>query len=197
MKCSARNRAFAVSTITIIFLVDIFTPSGIAIGLLYLLSLSFVSNESRRTIISFALTCVILTIADFILSYYNFYGQFSPVKLSQGELMYLERFLTCSGILNYTLIVLRYRKIREETEMKKQALIKSLEDMLYMMSHKVRHSVTQITGLMQVLNSNDLTQEQLSAFLELMKQPALSLDEFTREITSFIAEIKQKEISDT
>lgn len=74
------------------------------------------------------------------------------------------------------------KKLEKYNEMR----IKALRKMLFQVSHKVRQPVTQILGIADVLESSILSQEELSEIIEGMKNAALLLDRFTKELNKFM-----------
>ena len=61
--------------------------------------------------------------------------------------------------------------------------------MLFMISHKVRQPIANILGFSNLMDSKKNFQEDLDKIVEYMKQSALSLDTFTKELTTFIYEV--------
>ncbi len=83
---------------------------------------------------------------------------------------------------------------RKRAEQNKEEHIKALESMLYMTSHRLRQPVTRMLGLSVILNKLDLSAEELKEIVNYMKESFHSLDEFTKELTTFIHEHKLKVI---
>ncbi len=78
---------------------------------------------------------------------------------------------------------------RKQLEEEKGKYINSLEEMLFMISHKVRQPIANILGFSNLMDSKKNFQEDLDKIVEYMKQSALSLDTFTKELTTFIYEV--------
>ena len=74
----------------------------------------------------------------------------------------------------------------------KEAHINVLEEMIFMISHKVRQPVAHILGFSDVLKNMNLTNEELLKIATYMKQSIHTLDDFTKELTTFIHEQKLK-----
>jgi PAS domain S-box-containing protein len=82
-------------------------------------------------------------------------------------------------------------------EKEKQQYINDLEEMMFITSHKVRHPVTQIMGLSNLLdefliNKNLLSEVELIKIVGYLKQSIGSLDSFTKELTAFMYDAKSK-----
>lgn len=80
---------------------------------------------------------------------------------------------------------------RKKAEQERKRFIKGLEEMIFMTSHKVRQPVSNIIGLSDLLEDDGLSQLDLKEICDFMKESALTLDEFTKELTSFIYELRK------
>lgn len=79
----------------------------------------------------------------------------------------------------------------KQAEKEKTDYIKSLEEMMFMTSHKVRLPIANIIGISDLLDY-DLDKEELSRVIDNMKASINALDTFTRELTMFIHNVKKK-----
>lgn len=79
---------------------------------------------------------------------------------------------------------------RKHAELSKKEYIKGLEEMIFMTSHKVRQPVAHILGISILLNDSVNTQEDLNKMVGYMKESALALDSFTKELTHFIKKLE-------
>jgi len=80
-------------------------------------------------------------------------------------------------------------KLAEET---KEDYINNLEQMIFMTSHKVRVPVSNIVGLSKLLE-DPLTQEEQLEVIGHVKGSIDALDNFTRELTYFLHDLKKKQ----
>jgi len=76
-------------------------------------------------------------------------------------------------------------------EKEKTEYIKSLEEMMFMTSHKVRLPIANIIGIAALLDY-DLNKEELAKIMDNVKDSVTALDAFTRELTMFIHNVKKK-----
>ena len=91
-----------------------------------------------------------------------------------------------------------------EDENRKEFLkqhVHGLEEMMFMTHHKVRQPVANILGMVNLIEQYANSPDELKKIVDYMKQSALDLDAFTRELTTFVANLEQKgknkrEISD-
>lgn len=79
---------------------------------------------------------------------------------------------------------------RKRAELAKKEYIKGLEEMVFMTSHKVRQPVAHILGISILLNDAVNSQEDLNKIVGYIKESALSLDAFTKELTTFIKNLE-------
>lgn len=82
---------------------------------------------------------------------------------------------------------------KKKAEEEKREHIKSLEEMLFMTSHQVRQPIANILGLANQLEENTNSPDEILKIVGYIKQSALSLDIFTKELTAFIHEVKRNE----
>lgn len=82
---------------------------------------------------------------------------------------------------------------RKRAEGKTSKYLKGLEKMLFMTSHKVRQPVANILGISYLLDKNLVTIAELGKIVNYMKQSVLSLDIFTKELTTFIENLKHED----
>lgn len=69
---------------------------------------------------------------------------------------------------------------------------KNLEEIIFSLSHKVRQPVAHILGVSNLLDNEIITKEELKKITGYMKESALNLDKFTRELTELVAATKHK-----
>jgi signal transduction histidine kinase len=77
----------------------------------------------------------------------------------------------------------------KKAEEKQKEYIKGLEKMIFMTSHKVRQPIANILGFSNMLDESISSPEELKLSVDSIKQSALTLDTFTRELTTFMCEL--------
>lgn len=81
----------------------------------------------------------------------------------------------------------------KKTEEYLRDYIKGLEEMMFITSHKVRQPVAEILGISNLLDQSiNYSYEEMKKIVGYLKQSALSLDTFTKELTLFMVEIDRK-----
>ena len=80
----------------------------------------------------------------------------------------------------------------KKTEEYLKEYILGLEEMMFMTSHKVRQPVANILGLSNLLDQSINSPDKLGQLVGYIKESALSLDTFTRELTTFMSNLEKK-----
>ena len=78
--------------------------------------------------------------------------------------------------------------LKKADEEHQKEYIKWLEEMLFMTSHRVRQPIARIIGVSTLLDTCVSSPDELKRMTGYMKQSAQSLDNLTRELTTFIYE---------
>jgi len=83
--------------------------------------------------------------------------------------------------------------MKKNMEEKQSTHIDTLQEMLHIISHKVRKPVASCLGLMNMIdNDKSLSLEDLKKIVLHFKSSALELDVFVKELTTFVYEMEQK-----
>lgn len=168
----------------IVFLIDIFSPLGIAVGVLYILCFFLICRENKRVIVVFAIITILLTIAKFVIL----------LQQTTTPFAFYNRVITISVIIIITQLALRHRRLVDTINEERRIYINELKEMLFMTSHRVRKPIASCLGLMNLLETEQpMTIEELKKVVAYFKASALELDEFTKELTTFIDDIKTKD----
>ena len=82
----------------------------------------------------------------------------------------------------------------KEAQKSQQENIKGLQEMMYMISHELRQPVVQILGITSLFETLKNSPEETAELTHLIRESAKSLDNYTRELTTFVyeAELKAK-----
>ena len=80
---------------------------------------------------------------------------------------------------------------RKRIEEERREYIVSLEKMISMTSHSVRHPITQILGIVPLLENGNLEPTEQAELLTYLKESAISLDLFTKELTLFMNNLRK------
>jgi signal transduction histidine kinase len=81
----------------------------------------------------------------------------------------------------------------KRAEEKQKEYIKGLEEMMFMTSHKVRQPIANILGFSNILDQTTSTPDEFKQSVACIKEAAITLDNYTRELTTFICELGKKD----
>lgn len=181
-----RRKTCAVLALLIVFPLDLYTPFRGEVSALYLCCFFYLFRESKKTIIVFAGIILLLTILTFIISY-------SPAS---NYMALLNKAITIFVIIITTIFTVLHKKLHDRIDDDRNNYIKELEEMLFMVSHRMRKPITCYLDLMHIVESEKvLTRDELKFIMKHIKLSAFELDAFTKELTIFMSEsVKNVEI---
>lgn len=121
-------------------------------------------------------------------------------KAKDGTFFWLDS--TIVPILDDNGVITEYFSLRtpiddrKRIEEEQKEYVKNLEKMLFMVSHEVRHPVSQILGIVQILQDYSTVNEECAELITNLKISAADLDIFTKKLSSFMHELRpESEIS--
>jgi signal transduction histidine kinase len=85
----------------------------------------------------------------------------------------------------------------KKAEKKLKEYLKGMAEVKFLTSHKVRQPLANILGFSKMLDQTINTPDELKVSLNYIKESALTLDVYTRELTEFISELDKKENNST
>lgn len=91
-------------------------------------------------------------------------------------------------VIGYGIDVTSIKKADEQ----KDEYIRQLEEIAFTTSHKVRHPLVNIQGLLPMLEDESLSADDRRKVMQYMKDCTILLDEFTRELSKTLLYYKQK-----
>lgn len=80
----------------------------------------------------------------------------------------------------------------KNADLRKSVFSEGVNEMLFMISHKVRHSVAQIRGLFDLIQDEIITEQEIKRVVGYMKEPTDSLDLYTKELTNLMDDLKKR-----
>jgi PAS domain S-box-containing protein len=81
---------------------------------------------------------------------------------------------------------------RMSAENEKKEYIKGLEEMLHMTSHQLRQPITNIEGLLSLIQGSESSLQDFDQIVSYIRQSIVDLDVFTADLTVFIQDLKKK-----
>jgi len=82
---------------------------------------------------------------------------------------------------------------KKKVEEERIGHIKSLEEMLFMTSHQVRQPIVNLLGLANQLEDFTNSKEEMLKIVGCIKESVVTLDSFTKELTTFIYKVNKRE----
>ncbi len=115
------------------------------------------------------------------------------MKKLDGTLLWVKIFIKLNSEKNIAQTVVIDITEQKKLEVEKKEYIKSLEDLLYLTSHRLRKPVSGFLGLRNILEADaELSHDELKQMLEHMKLSINELDQYTKELTTQLHEMKEK-----
>jgi PAS domain S-box-containing protein len=114
----------------------------------------------------------------------------SEFKFSDGSIAYYE--LRIQPVPEGLFILSVDITDRLHAEKEKKEYIKALEEMLYMTSHQLRQPITNIEGLLSLVQNSTSSLEDFDKIISFIQQSITDLDAFTTDLTVFIHDLKKK-----
>lgn len=174
-----RSKKHAMIVLLFVSLLALYKPLGGAVGVLYIFCFFYLCKESKKTIITFSGIILLIAIITFIISY-------SP---SNNYAVLLNKAITIFVIISSTIFTVRHKYLYDRINNDRNTYVKELEEMLFMVSHRMRKPITSYLELMHIVESEKiLTQDELKLIMKHVKLSAFELDTFTKDLTKFISE---------
>ncbi len=83
---------------------------------------------------------------------------------------------------------------KKKMETERQDRLKELQDILFKISHGLRQPVTQLLGMMQILNDTEnFNRDEIAEVARHVLPSIKKLDHYTRELTHYIIDVSKKE----
>jgi signal transduction histidine kinase len=181
---SSKAQVASLTGLIIVTFLDIFLPKDITVDSLFLLCFLFVLKEPKRVIYAYTLLTFLAVSTVFVVEFSHYDTTFE----------YVNKGISLLDILITAFLVIMYRTLLENKAAARERQVKSIEEMLFMTSHKVRQPVAHILGVSNMLNES-VSPEELKKIVAYMKESAVMLDTFTGELTEYMHTIRQKESS--
>lgn len=84
-----------------------------------------------------------------------------------------------------------YNELKKAEEFLKEYVL-GLEEMMFITSHKVRQPIANIIGISRMIEQSIGSPRDLKKMIDYIKESALSLDTFTKELTKFMSDLEKK-----
>jgi signal transduction histidine kinase len=165
-----------------IFILDLLVPPGTAMAILYVVPLTISYKLNKKLIIIFTIMMSFLAVIDTAISYHS----------EMHSSVFSDRILSIFAIWVSCFVILRYKVVREKKEEQKEKYIKSIEDILFKISHEIRRPVCNIQGITNMLDFQSLSKEDLLKTSKYLKDSVAEIDTFTKTLTEFLNKIHKE-----
>lgn len=163
-----------------VFIINQLFPFILIGDLLYLGCVVLVFQQTRQIIVSFSIAAFLLIAANTIMNY--FAGKINALEWANHILS------LALAVFIMVYIAVNERKLSRLARQKEQRYLQSLEEMLFMTSHKVRKPVANIIGLMDLLldDNNTVPDDELNVYFKYLHLAVFEVDDFLKELSTFI-----------
>lgn len=165
--------------LVVVLLIDYFTPLHIAVGILYSSTILVSLKASKRRIIGLAIVASIFIIANFI--------YFSSLESQMNWVFPVNRLTSLIGLWITTFIAINFKKVSERLLKERTDYSAMLEELIFANSHKVRKPLANIVKLVDLMEEENISVEDLKEMLPLLAHSAAELEVVTREMTDSIS----------
>jgi PAS domain S-box-containing protein len=124
IKLLSSFQLYALIGLTIVFIIDLFIPLGVAIGVMYLCCFTFIIGENRKTIIAFTIFSILLILLKPLI-----YFSIQEINL----VILTNRLISIVAIFTTSLLALKYRKQKERK--------KELQELLYAYQQAINQNI--------------------------------------------------------
>lgn len=163
-------------------IIDYFTPLYTfgGIGILYIAAIWLGMRESRRIIVYTAVFATLLIILNYL--------YFSRIYNGQQEVIPFNRIISIIGLWIAVVVAWKSKKAEERISVQRADYVKTIEEIVYINSHKVRNHVANIVKIVELLEEDNLSDQHSLQMLAYLRRSAQELDIATREMTETISD---------
>lgn len=158
-------------------------PPGSAIGVLYVIPMTIAFKQRQKIVTLFAVICSLLIMLDGLL-FYELYSHYS---------IFIDRAVSILAIWLSSFVVLRYRALRIKNEEQKKKHLKSIVELLFITSHKMRRPICTLQGLKTISNLDNRSDADLKKMFRFVEESVSDIDVFTKELTGYLINLKESE----
>ncbi|MBB6271061.1 putative membrane protein [Pedobacter cryoconitis] len=176
---NSRRLTLAGICLLLVCILDYLTPLHIGgIGIFYMASIPIVMNESKKTIIYIAALATVLIISNYIYFY--------PASFESVWILPINRIISVLGLWVAAIIGINYKHLQNKLSNQRAAYTQTLNDVIFINSHKVRNPVTNIVKIAELMDDEHLTAQNIKEMVFYLRKSAEDLDIATREMTDTI-----------
>lgn len=179
---NSRHLMLAALCLLLVCILDYLTPLHTAggIGILYMASIPIIMQESKKAIIYMACLSTALIILNYI--------YFSSISDTSQWGFPINRVISVIGLWVATAIALDYKIVQNKLSNQTTSYTETLEEIIFITSHKVRNPVTNIVKIIELMDDEHLTEQNLKEMMLYLRKSAKDLESATREMTDNICD---------
>ncbi|RAJ31053.1 hypothetical protein LY11_02282 [Pedobacter cryoconitis] len=165
----------------LVCILDYLTPLHIGgIGIFYMASIPIVMQESKKTIIYIAALATVLITLNYL--------YFSTISPSPEWKIPINRIISVAGLWVTAVIAMNYKQLQHQLFSQRTDYTETLEEVIFITSHKVRNPVTNIVKIIELLEDDHLSEQNIKEMMQHLRKSAKDLEIATREMTDTISE---------
>ena len=166
--------------LVVVFITNTVFPFILIGDLLYLGCVVIVFQQTKQIIVGFSIAAFLLIAANIVMNSHA--GKISAL----GWANHILSLALAVFIMVY--IAVNYRKQNQLARQREQRYLKSLEEMLFMTSHKVRKPVANILGLITLIADDDERplDGELEVYFKYLGAAVVEVDDFLKELSEFM-----------
>lgn len=178
-KNTYKNLWLPVVLLLTVMIIDYFTPLYVAVGVLYSSVILVSLRESRIRIMVFAIIATSFIVINFL--------YFNNIVETTHWIFPINRLTSLIGLWVTTIIALNYKQVAGKLLKERTDYAETLEEIIFANSHKVRKPLANIVKLVELMEDEQTSENEIREMLPLLGQSAAELDEVTREMTDAIS----------
>lgn len=174
-----------IGVLWVIFILDLLTPLGVAVGALYVVAVYLILKESKRTLAIFSAVAIFLLLAKVGIYYREPFTWVIAVN----------RLISILAIVIMASVAIKRKNIFNKRNQEREEYIGFMEELLAATSHKVRAPVASCVGLIELITRDkeiEMTREETKQYFNYLKKNAVELETCTRDLTASIHKMKQE-----
>lgn len=168
-----------------VFIINTLFPFILIGDLLYLGCVVIVFQQTKQIIVGFSIAAFLLIAANIVMN--NHTGEINTLQWANHVLS------LALAVFIMVYIAVNYRRQNQLAKQKEQRYLQSLEEMLFITSHKVRKPVANIIGLMTLITADDErpTAGDLEIYFKHLGVAVTEVDAFLKELSAFIEQSRK------
>lgn len=172
---TSKSLLLAIFCLLFICVLDYLTPLDVAIGILYTSTILVALRESRKTILLLTVIATLLIIINYI--------YFNSIAAASHWVFPVNRLISIIGLWVTTTIALNYKGVQEKLLKERIEYTETLEEVLYITSHRVKNPVANIVKIVEVMGDDHISVKSLKEMIPFLGKSAEELNTVVKDMT--------------